>query len=110
MSGSEKQIKWAEEIKASFVDTLKGADENSFFNKLNHVGANKVNAGKLTPKQVTGIVKMFNDALTAVLSNDSAKFWIDNRNQMDVEQLFPYLPEWAQRHTPAMVLDNAAKQ
>ena len=67
MKGSEKQVKWAEQIK-------KGKDFNQFLGKGRNGAANAVIA----------------KAVGFICSIDSAKFWIDNRNnsEMDIVKSF----------------------
>ena len=67
MKGSEKQINWAENIKAE-------KDFNQFLGKGRNEAANAVIA----------------KAVDFISSIDSAKFWIDNRNssEMDIMKNF----------------------
>lgn len=102
MNGSEKQIKWAEQIKASFMADLK----NNFFAKLVRVGENKINSGSLTREALTSVVEIFEKAFDGAIKNESALFWIENRNRMGIEMLFAFLPEEYRLHNVGMILDR----
>lgn len=73
--GSDKQINWATTIRASKIKDMQTALDNARVN---------LSAGKITHEPLRVIVTPYLfqiiDILQKFISNDDAKFWINNRN------------------------------
>lgn len=84
MNGSEKQVAWANEIRAKQLRATKVASV---------MGAimNNAAAGKITEEQIAAYMakhgemtdEVMQSAIDKVASNDSAAWWIDRRANVD---------------------------
>lgn len=71
MNGTEKQIKWASEIKAEKMNDLKVKCENMI--KTNQ---------SAPADQIEKIKNQLESGLKAMSENEDSKFWIDNRSEV----------------------------
>lgn len=82
LTGTEKQIKWAEDIRAEFTRKFEILRE-----EYASLAKRAIAAGKATEEIAEQGRQKLEGQITAALSQSDAKFWIDNRNDNSREIL-----------------------
>lgn len=74
MNGSEKQVRWAEDIKAKFNEDMtdRFAELDKLFSKL----------PEEKKAEVGPVLDAEREVVSKINAQEDAKFWIDNRNQL----------------------------
>lgn len=96
MTGTEKQVAWAEDIKARFERTcdIIVADLEGFLRKQIAYEAEQIAAGKDIRGTSSRVIKDIDDVKKVKVSfeDESAAFWIENRSHFTQPDDFAHLP------------------
>lgn len=82
LTGSEKQVAWAEKIRANALATI-----TEQLKQFDEIGPDMVAAGRLTEAQLAAGREAMTSFRDQILAHADAAWWIDQRARMDKVQL-----------------------